>query len=111
VSETDPRLLLLHPADNVFVLRDQIAAGEAILVEGERVRVQQALGLGHKLARRPLAPGTTVLKYGAAIGHTSRAVARGEHVHVHNLGSDYTPTHARGGGPASAEAGTPDGDG
>ena len=33
-KENDPRLLLLAPNDSVFVLRDQIEAGESILVEG-----------------------------------------------------------------------------
>ena len=46
--------------------------------------------LGHKLARRPIAPGEKVRKYGAPIGTATRAIAAGEHVHVHNLASDYT---------------------
>ena len=94
---TDPRLLLLHPGDTVFVLRDQIAAGEMILVDGAQVRVQQGLGLGHKIARLAVAPGDRVVKYGAPIGRASRAIAPGDHVHTHNLASDYTPTHQRGG--------------
>jgi hypothetical protein len=94
---TDARLLLLHPGDNVLVLRDQIAAGELIALEGERVRMQVALGLGHKLARRPIAAGEKVVKYGAPIGSATRAIALGEHVHTHNLRSDYTATHLRGG--------------
>lgn len=95
---TDPRLLLLHPGDSVFVLRDQIAAGELIDVEGRKVRVQTALGLGHKIARVDLEPGDRVVKYGAPIGRAAVAIAVGDHVHVHNLKSEYTPTHGRGGG-------------
>lgn len=101
---TDPRLLLLHPGDNVLVLRDQIAAGELIAVEGERVRVQIALGLGHKLARRPIAAEEKVVKYGAPIGSAVVDIAVGEHVHVHNLRSDYTATHFRGGARVGEEA-------
>ena len=99
---TDPRLLLLAPGDTVFVLRDQIAAGELIVVEGEKVRVQVALGLGHKIARLPHAPGDKVVKYGAPIGSATRAIAPGNHVHLHNLKSDYTATHGRGGISATA---------
>lgn len=94
---TDPRLLLLHASDNVLVLRDQIAAGELISVEGGKVRIQIALGLGHKLARRPIAPGDRVVKYGAPIGSATAPIAVGDHVHTHNLKSDYTATHLRGG--------------
>jgi hypothetical protein len=97
---TDPRLLLLAPGDSVFVLRDQIAAGEALLVDGLRVTVPQALGLGHKIARVAVATGDRVVKYGAPIGRASRPIAKGDHVHTHNLRSDYTPTHQRGGGVA-----------
>lgn len=101
---TDPRLLLLHASDNVLVLRDQIAAGELIAVEGEKVRIQIALGLGHKLARRPISPGEKVVKYGAPIGSATAPIAVGDHVHTHNLRSDYTATHLRGGARVGEEA-------
>ena len=91
---TDPRLLLLAPGDSVFVLRDQIAAGERIRVEGGEVTLPRALGLGHKIARIAIAPGDRVLKYGAPIGRATQPILPGEHVHLHNLASDYTPTYA-----------------
>lgn len=91
---TDTRLMLLFPGDSVYVLRDQIAADEMVMVEGEAVAFAQALGLGHKIARLPFAVGDRVIKYGAAIGRASRAIAPGDHVHPHNLVSDYTPTYA-----------------
>lgn len=95
---TDPRLLLLSPGDTVFVLRNQIAAGEAVMVEGVAVAFPQALGLGHKIARLPVAAGDKVIKYGAPIGRAACAIAAGDHVHLHNLVSDYTPTYALNGG-------------
>ena len=91
---TDPRLMLLYPGDSVFVLRGQIAPGEAVLVDGVAVAIGHALGLGHKIARLPMAAGDRVIKYGASIGRASRAIAPGDHVHLHNLKSDYTPTYA-----------------
>jgi hypothetical protein len=94
---TDPRLLLLSPGDSVLVLRERIEAGETVMVEGLAVTVPEALALGHKIARVDLAEGEQVLKYGAPIGRASRAIAKGDHVHTHNLRSDYTPTHQRGG--------------
>ncbi len=91
---TDPRLMLLSPGDTVYVLRDQIAAGEAVMVEGIAVSFPQALGLGHKIARLAVVSGDRMIKYGAPIGRASRAIAPGDHVHLHNLISDYTPTYA-----------------
>ena len=34
-----------------------------------------------------------VLKYGAVIGTATSDIGRGEHVHTHNLESDYLPTY------------------
>ncbi|MHB2168911.1 UxaA family hydrolase [Alsobacter sp. R-9] len=90
---TDSRLILLDPRDNVFVLRGRMAAGETVSVEGARVAVPADLPMAHKIARRPIAAGETVLKYGAPIGVATAAIAVGEHVHVHNIRSDYTPTY------------------
>ena len=91
---TDPRLLLLAPGDSVFVLRDQIEAGETVWVEGVAVAFPTRLGLGHKIARVAVAAGDKVIKYGAPIGRATQAIAQGDHVHLHNLTSDYTPTYA-----------------
>ena len=98
-GETDkarlPPLLLLHPDDNILVARRDIAAGERVELDGETFDIPAAIELGHKLARRALAPDTRVLKYGAPIGSMKIAVARGEHVHLHNLRSDYLPSTSR----------------
>jgi hypothetical protein len=95
--ETDklPPLLLLHPDDNILVARRDIAAGERLEVDGETFAMPVAIELGHKLARRALEADTRVLKYGAPIGSMKVAAARGEHVHLHNLRSDYLPSTSR----------------
>jgi hypothetical protein len=93
-ARSDGRLLLLSPGDTVFVLRGQIEAGEIVLVEGRAVTVPERLGLGHKIARVAVAAGGKVVKYGAPIGSATCAIEPGDHVHLHNLKSDYTPTYA-----------------
>lgn len=92
-GNTDARLLLLAAADNVLVVRSRIRAGESIVVEDALIPVPHDLPLGHKVARRAIAAGEKILKYGAPIGSATVDIARGEHVHVHNVKSDYTPTY------------------
>lgn len=92
-TTSDPRLLLLSPQDNVFVLREAIGSGEQILINGVSVKVQAHIGIGHKLAGTAISSGHKVLKYGAPIGSVTSEIAIGDHVHVHNMKSDYTPTY------------------
>ncbi len=92
-----PPLLLLHPDDNILVARRDIAAGERVELDGESFVIQSAVELGHKLSSRPLASNERVLKYGAPIGSMKTGVSRGEHVHMHNLRSDYIPSTTREG--------------
>ena len=57
--------MVIHPSDNVEIHED-----------------------GHKYARRAIAAGEAVVKYGMPIGHATRDIAPGEHVHVHNLATN-----------------------
>ncbi len=105
-SQTDPRLLLLSPRDNVFVLRGAIDGGETVVVAGTEVQFSRRLGLGHKIAARFIAAGEKVIKYGAPIGSAVCDIAPGAHVHLHNLASDYTPTHSLAGSRTDHDAAT-----
>lgn len=93
-QNTDVRLLHLSPTDNVFVIGGAIEAGETIVVCGKQVLLETRLGLGHKLARNTISAGSKVIKYGASIGSATQDISIGDHVHISNLKSDYTPTHS-----------------
>lgn len=88
-SETDPRLLVLAPGDNIAVARQEIAAGTVLQVAGRSVTLQRAMGFGHKIALRDIAAGERIVKYGAPIGRATEAIPLGGYVHSHNLASDY----------------------
>lgn len=100
--ESDPRLLLLHPGDDVMVLRAAVDAGERLVVAGTAVVPAERLGIGQKIACRAVRRGDPVIKYGAPIGRATTDIALGDHVHLHNLASDYTPTYALGLGKETA---------
>ena len=95
---TDPSLLRLHPADNVLTVIRTLEAGERLDIEGVETLMATRLALGHKIAARAIAAGGKIVKYGAPIGSATCDIAAGEHVHTHNLRSDYLPTFARGEG-------------
>ena len=97
-ESSDPRLLRLHPADNVLTVIATLDPGAVIRVGEAAVTVPQRLPLGHKIAARAIAAGEKIVKYGAPIGSAKRVIAVGEHVHTHNLQSDYLPTFQRGEG-------------
>jgi altronate dehydratase small subunit len=92
-DDIDPRLLLLDERDNVLVAIARIRAGETVAIAGSRVTLPADLPIGHKIARRAIAAGDRIVKYGAPIGSATAPVAVGELVHVHNVKSDYTPTY------------------
>jgi altronate hydrolase len=91
-------LIVLHAADNVAVARVAVAAGQVLaLPDGRSVTPCAAIPAGHKIALSAIAPGAAVRKYGHVIGAATRAIAPGEHVHVHNLGMWASPpAHASG---------------
>ena len=97
-ENTDARLLRLHSADNVLTVIATLEAGENIRVGGAAVAVAARVAIGHKVAARAIAAGERILKYGAPIGSATCAISAGEHVHTHNVKSDYIPTFARGEG-------------
>lgn len=92
----DVLFLQLHPADNVLVVARTVEAGEQIDVGGVAVQIQVRLPLGHKIAARRIRAGESIVKYGAPIGTATRSIAIGEHVHLHNMKSNYLPTHTPG---------------
>lgn len=100
-DESAARLLLMSPGDNCMIARTQLPAGLVVEIDGVPVTLPETIQLGHKVARRALAPGDKVLRYGAPIGTITTPVATGAHIHTHNLASDYIPTYTIGDGPSS----------
>ena len=89
-------LLLMSPEDNCLIDRTALACGDVVAIDGVPVTLAQNIQIGHKVARCALAVGDKVLRYGALIGSITAPVAIGEHIHTHNLASDYIPTFTLG---------------
>lgn len=89
------KFILLHPDDNVLVCCRQANAAEIIAVGREKMVLKQDMELGHKIARQALSRGDKIVKYGVSIGSALQAISPGEHVHLHNMKSDYISPHTR----------------
>lgn len=75
----------IHAADNVAVALRDLKCGETLQVDGAAVTLAEDIARGHKFTLTALGADEAVIKYGFPIGHTAEPVAKGCHVHVHNL--------------------------
>ncbi|MDY6303831.1 MAG: altronate dehydratase family protein [Succiniclasticum sp.] len=75
----------IHEADNVAVALRDWQAGESVSLLPGSLALRDAVPRGHKFALQDIAAGTDVVKYGVPIGHATRDIAAGEHVHIHNM--------------------------
>jgi len=71
----------VDPRDDVAATLRNIAVGEQLL----GVTAAQDIPRGHKIALHDIREGQPVLKFGFPIGHATRAIGAGEHVHTHNV--------------------------
>ena len=87
-----PDFLVHHNGDHVGVAVADLSPGPA---RGEtlddqtsiEVDVLDTVPLGHKVALGDLAEGSDLIEYGLRVGIVSADIARGQHVHVHNVRS------------------------
>lgn len=87
-----PHLLVHDHKDNVgvVVVEDLKAGTDMLCVVTEdnsdfHLTCKHDVPIGHKVALVDLNVGDTVIKYGQDIGKIVAPIAKGEHVHVHNL--------------------------
>lgn len=83
--------IVLSPRDNVATALTDLRAGQsAVTAVGPKtatIRTRTRISLGHKFAIQPIPRGARVVKYGEVIGHATRSIGIGDHVHVQNVES------------------------
>ncbi|MDZ7924074.1 MAG: altronate dehydratase family protein [Marinagarivorans sp.] len=85
-KQAEPKLIKLHPDDNVALATQAIAAGANLDIDGIKIIVQSDIKAMHKVAITAIAVDQPIYKYGQPIGTATALIAAGEHVHVHNCG-------------------------
>jgi len=83
------KAIVIHEKDTVAVALEALPAGAEVGVgigDGyTRIRLVSEIPMGHKFSLLDMEKGAPVIKYGEPIGEAAAPIARGEHVHVHNL--------------------------
>ena len=87
-----PQLLVHDRKDTVgVVVVEDLKAGTDMLGvvthdnSDFRITAKHDIPIGHKVALSDIRSGDTVWKYGQDIGKAVADIAKGEHVHVHNV--------------------------
>jgi altronate dehydratase small subunit len=83
------KAIVIHEKDNVATAIMPLEAASTVPLafqgRAEKIKLLSPIPLGHKFALRGIEAGADVIKYGEPIGRTTARIARGEHVHVHNV--------------------------
>jgi len=83
------RVIVINAKDNVATALESLRRGAEVAVQIqedlEKITLVSDIPLGHKFALRGIKKGDSVIKYGEPIGQSLAKIARGEHVHVHNV--------------------------
>jgi altronate hydrolase len=84
------KALKIDATDSVATLIEDARAGESV----EGVVLRQDVGRGHKVALVNIPADAAIVKFGFPIGHATRAIAAGEHVHSDNLATSLAGTQS-----------------
>ena len=85
-SEVKINAILIDGRDDVATVLVDVGDHEPIAWSQQGcVVAREPIPEGHKVALREIARGEVVHKYGHAIGSAACDIARGDHVHTHNL--------------------------
>ena len=87
-----PHVLAHEHEDNVaVVVVEDLTAGtraRGVVTHDDstfEIEVRADVPIGHKVALQDFAEGDTAIKYGEDIGKIVAPIAKGDHVHTHNL--------------------------
>ena len=84
--------LKINPADSVVVCLTEKKKGEIIVVDGQRITLNQDTPAGHKVLIKDVMEGENIIKYGYPIGHARQALKAGDWVNENNLKTNLSGT-------------------
>lgn len=84
----------LHVDDNIAIACESLNIGDTILLNKREISIQNGINLAHKFAYQDIKKFDKIIKFGATIGSAIKDIKEGEHVHLHNIKSDYIRTES-----------------
>ncbi len=88
-SKNKKTAIHIHPNDNILVAYNIFSKGEILKVEGKDIFLLNDIEMAHKIAFVNIKKGDKISKFGSPIGSATKNIKIGEHVHLHNMKSDY----------------------
>ena len=85
---------MLNPADNIAICLADMPAGAVIDQDNLKLTITQKIPRGHKVASKAVTKGDGIIKYGERMGHATKDISIGEHVHTHNVLGDRLSTES-----------------
>jgi altronate hydrolase len=77
--------LRINEKDNIVIATQPIQKGNPVVVGGRKLfPAAEDIPPGHKIALVAMTEGRKILRYGEPIVRATRAIKKGEWVHVHN---------------------------
>jgi altronate hydrolase len=69
-------------------------AGTVIDQDNLKLTITQDIPRGHKVCSKAVTKSEGIIKYGERMGHATKDISVGEHVHTHNVLGDRLSTEA-----------------
>jgi altronate hydrolase len=88
------KVLVLNPADNIAICLEDMPAGTVIDQDNLKLTITQTIPRGHTVASKAVTKGDGIIKYGERMGHATKDISVGEHVHTHNVLGDRLSTES-----------------
>lgn len=93
--ENSKHVIKLSDKDNVLVLTVSLNKDDSFKYNGIDYKIKKPITLGHKIAAKDIFKGDKIIKFNMSIGSATQDIKAGEHVHLHNMKSDFIDTHTR----------------
>lgn len=81
--------IVINPSDNIAVCLKDVQKGASLRVKNNEevfpLTAVDDIECGHKIALHNIANGDPIIKYNEQIGKSTVDIAKGSHVHIHNM--------------------------